>query len=44
MIAFGFVLVMVLMALFAWLTVIVADALTEARPDGDFAHITAARA
>lgn len=44
MIVFGFALVVVLMTLFAWLTVIVADALTEARPDGDFAHVAAARA
>lgn len=44
MIAFGFVLTAALMGLSTWLTVIVADAVTDARPDGDFAHVAAARA
>ena len=44
MIVFGFALTITGMALSSWLTVIVADAVTEARPDGDFAHVSAARA
>lgn len=44
MIALGFAITAALMGLSTWLTVIVADAVTEARPDSDFAHVTAARA